>query len=153
MRNMYAWLKDGTKHMIRYDLTCANDHQFDSWFRSGADCDALLAKKLVSCTACGDTAVRKALMTPGVSTSDKTAIDAPLRGKDDDHPLAKLKREIEEKADDVGQNFATQARDMHDGLIPNRPIYGQANGAETKALLEDGVPILPLPFVPTKKTN
>lgn len=134
--------------MIRFDLICCNDHAFDSWFRSGEDCEALLAKGLVACTTCGTTEVRKALMAPKVSTSK--AITAP---KQTDHPLTKLKEQIEANADDVGKNFATEARDMHDGLIPERPIFGQATGQETKDLLSDGVPILPLPFVPTKKTN
>ena len=136
--------------MIRFDLTCADGHSFDSWFRSGADCDTLLAKKLVNCTSCGSTEVRKALMAPKVSTSDSTAITAPEKS---DHPLARLKERIEATAEDVGSNFATEARDMHDGLVPERPIYGQASGKDAKELLADGVPVMPLPFVPTKKTN
>ncbi len=136
--------------MIRFDLTCSNDHSFDSWFRSGADCETLLDKRLVSCTACGSTEVRKALMAPKVSTSESTAVTAP---RQTEHPLERLKKEIEAKADDVGTNFANEARDMHAGTIPERPIYGQASGAETKALLSEGVPIMPLPFIPTKKTN
>lgn len=135
--------------MIRFDLTCSNDHSFDSWFRSGADCDTLLEKGLVNCTACGTTEVRKALMAPKVSTSDSTAITAPQQ----DQPLERLKKEIEAKADDVGTNFAAEAREMHDGLKPERPIYGQATGKEAKELISDGIPVLPLPFVPTKKTN
>jgi len=137
--------------MIRFDLTCTNDHSFDSWFRSGADCDALLDKGLVSCTTCGSPEVRKALMAPKVSTSDKTSITAPKAS--DVAPLERLKKEIEATADDVGRNFATEARDMHAGITPERPIYGQATGAEAKQLLSDGVPVLPLPFVPTKKTH
>lgn len=138
--------------MIRFDLTCANDHRFDSWFRSGADCDTLLERGLVSCTTCGDTAVRKALMAPKVSTSGSTTITAPLRGPADT-PLARLKQEIEKNAEDVGTQFATEARAMHEGIKPDRPIYGQATGAEARQLLSDGVPVLPLPFLPTKKTN
>ncbi len=136
--------------MIRFDLTCSNDHSFDSWFRSGADCEDLLGKGLVSCTTCGTTKVRKALMAPKVSTSDSTAITAP---NPTDHPLARLKKEIEANADDVGSNFTTEARAMHDGLKPERPIFGQATGQQTKEMLADGVPITPLPFIPTKKTN
>jgi len=107
--------------MIRFDLTCTNDHSFDSWFRSGADCDKLIASKMVACTTCGDNDV--------------------------------LKKHVEATATDVGDKFSTEARAMHDGDKPERPIYGQASAAETKQLLSDGVPILPLPFMPTKKTN
>ena len=136
--------------MIRFDLTCANDHHFDSWFRSGADCDKLIAGKMVSCTTCGDSDVRKALMAPKVTTSD--AVAAP-KLRDPDNAIAKLKHHVEAHATDVGDNFSAEARAMHDGEKPDRAIYGQATAAETKQLLSDGVPILPLPFMPTKKTN
>lgn len=138
--------------MIRFDLTCANDHSFDSWFRSGADCDSLLGRRMVSCTTCGDTHVRKALMAPKVSTSDKAGARAP-KLRDDTAPLARIRQEIESRADDVGRNFAREAREMHAGLVPDRPIYGQATGDEARDLLADGIPVLPLPFIPSKKVN
>lgn len=138
--------------MIRFDLTCANDHTFDSWFRSGTDCDTLLKSHMVSCTVCGDSTIRKALMAPKVATSD--AITAPrLRDDDSDTDIAKLKKHVESNATDVGTNFSNEARAMHLGDAPERAIYGQATMADTKQLLADGVPVLPLPFVPTKKTN
>ena len=136
--------------MIRFQLICDNDHKFDSWFRSGTDCDGLLAKKMVNCTTCGSDVVRKAMMAPTVSTSDSAAVTAP---RQTETPLERFKKEVESKADDVGKNFAKEARDMHAGTIPERPIYGQATGQEAKALLSEGVPVMPLPFIPTKKTN
>ena len=42
---------------------------------------------------------------------------------------------------------------MHDGIIPDKPIYGEANLAEARKLVEDGIPVVPLPFIPTKKVN
>ena len=42
---------------------------------------------------------------------------------------------------------------MHDGEKPHRPIYGEAKPEEAKKLVEDGVPALPLPFIPKQKTN
>lgn len=136
--------------MIRFDLKCANDHLFDSWFRSGADCDKLIDGNLVTCTTCGNTNIRKALMTPKVATSD--AVTAP-KLREAETAIAALKKHVEANATDVGQNFPAEARAMHDGEKPDRAIYGQASAAETKKLLADGVPIMPLPFVPTKKTN
>jgi hypothetical protein len=136
--------------MIRFDLTCAQDHTFESWFRSGSDCDRLLETKMVNCTTCGDADVRKALMAPKVSTSD--AISAP-RLREAETALAKLKQHVETNATDVGTNFSSEARAMHDGDKPERAIYGQASAADTEKLISDGVPIMPLPFMPTKKTN
>ena len=42
---------------------------------------------------------------------------------------------------------------MHDGLVPDRPIYGEANLAEARKLAEDGIPVMPLPFIPAKKAH
>ncbi|MFT6452916.1 MAG: hypothetical protein ACJA06_002422 [Halocynthiibacter sp.] len=64
-----------------------------------------------------------------------------------------LKREIEANSDYVGADFAREARAMHDGDTPERAIHGEAEPEETRALLEDGVPVLPLPFLPRRKVN
>jgi hypothetical protein len=42
---------------------------------------------------------------------------------------------------------------MHLGDVPERSIYGEAKPDEARALIEDGVPVMPLPFRPTRKTN
>ncbi|MEJ6398366.1 DUF1178 family protein [Yoonia sp. 208BN28-4] len=131
--------------MIRYHLTCDNDHAFESWFQSSAAYDTLAAAGMVSCAVCGSSTVSKSLMAPTV-TATKAPKAAPA-------PLEKLRAEIEANADDVGNRFATEARAMHLGDAPERPIYGQANGAEAKSLIEDGVPVLPLPFIPRKKAH
>jgi hypothetical protein len=67
--------------------------------------------------------------------------------------LAALRRQVEENSDYVGLNFAAEARAMHDGALPERPIHGEARLEEARALLEDGVPVAPLPFLPRRKTN
>lgn len=131
--------------MIRFDLICDNDHRFESWFASSTACDKLLTSSMVDCTTCGSRAVKKALMAPAVATQGH--VTAP------EAPLEKLKREVEANSDYVGMSFAQEARDMHDGLIPDRPIYGEAKPDEAVKLIQDGVPVMPLPFVPSKKAN
>ena len=126
--------------MIRFTLSCNNNHRFDSWFQSGVAYDSLRAAGHVTCAVCGSTAVDKSLMAPAVSTAETS-------------PLEKLRAEIEAKADYVGASFAQEARDMHEGLKPARSIYGQARIDEARSLLEDGIPVLPLPFMPRKITN
>lgn len=133
--------------MIRFTLTCDQDHQFESWFQSGDAFDKLVGTGMVSCTTCGSTEVSKSIMAPAVSTSSE--ITAP-KAKD---PIAELRDKVEANSDYVGTKFAKEARDMHDGLTPERPIYGEANLKEAKKLVDDGIPVMPLPFVPRKKTN
>jgi hypothetical protein len=134
--------------MIRFHLKCDQDHEFESWFQSGEAFDKLVAAKMVNCTACGSTQVRKMIMAPAVSTASR--ITAPKPSEPD---LAALRDKVEANSDYVGKGFVKEARDMHDGLVPERPIYGEANLQEAKKLVEDGIPVVPLPFMPRKKTN
>ena len=136
--------------MIRYTLTCANDHSFESWFQSAAAFDSLAQVGMVTCPECGGSDVAKRLMAPAVQKSAmpvRPLSDAPKE------PLEKLRAEVEANADYVGSNFATEARAMHDGDRPERAIYGESTAKDTKKLIEDGIPVLPLPFVPTKRSN
>jgi len=64
-----------------------------------------------------------------------------------------MRREVEENSEYVGLNFATEARRMHEGFAPHRSIYGEARFDEARKLLEEGVPVAPLPFMPARKTN
>ena len=134
--------------MIRFHLKCDQDHAFESWFQSGEAYDKLVAAGMVTCTDCGSTKITKSMMAPAVSTS--TAITAP---KPTEAMLAALREKVESSSDYVGGRFVREARDMHDGLVPERPIYGEAKPHEARKLIEDGIPVVPLPFMPRKKTN
>jgi len=129
--------------MIRYDLKCSEGHGFDSWFSSGNDYDKLKKAGLLSCVICGDTKVQKAIMAPRVSLQEQVPVSA---AKQKQIMSLSLRQKIERLADNVGQSFASEARKMHDGDVPERPIYGEACIEDAKSLIEDGVPILPLPW-------
>jgi hypothetical protein len=139
--------------MIRYALKCEGDHAFESWFGSAEAFDRLLAAGHVSCPDCGTTAVGKALMAPSVTPSRRTA--APLAAPKDprEAALADLRRRIEEKLGIRGHDFATEARRIHAGEAPERSIYGEARLDEARRLIEDGVPVAPLPFLPKARAN
>lgn len=131
--------------MIRYALRCENAHSFDSWFGSSADFDRLQAAGHVSCAVCGSTAVEKDLMAPSVATAPaERPLSAPASPAE--QALAELRRKIEAESEDVGREFAREARRIHDGEAPARPIIGEARPAEAKALLEDGIAVAPLPW-------
>lgn len=141
--------------MIRYALKCAEGHAFESWFQSAETFDGLAAKGLVSCAICGGGGVTKAMMAPRVSTADDSAPERPLQKVP--HPaeemLRALREHVEKTSTDVGENFAREARAMHLGDMPQKPIRGKAGPEEARALIEDGVPILPLPDFPGDKAN
>lgn len=137
--------------MIRYDLTCDQGHSFDSWFASAAAYDRLEAAGHVACPDCGSAKVTKALMAPAVARADTPALTAPRDPRE--AALAELRRRVEETSDYVGLSFAAEARAMHEGRIPERAIHGEAKPDEARKLIEDGVPVAPLPFLPVRKTN
>jgi hypothetical protein len=141
--------------MIRYALRCANAHDFESWFGSADDFDRLKAAGHVACPDCGSRGVEKALMAPRVTPGRKKAETAtPLAAQDPrEAALAELRRRVEENSEYVGMNFAAEARRIHEGDAPERSIYGEAKADEARRLIEDGVPVAPLPFLPKARTN
>ena len=150
--------------MIRYALACEEDHGFEAWFSSSADYDRQAEQGLVECPHCGSVEVRKQIMAPAVSTArrrearESTLGGAPAADKPDLAALArKVQAHIRSNYDYVGENFAKEARAIHEGEKPERLIYGETTAAEREKLSEEGVPCAPLPapFAPTppKKAN
>lgn len=141
--------------MIQYALICDGGHQFESWFQSASAFETLEKAGHVSCAVCGGSNVKKAVMAPRVANIREQADSAPLSTprSEAEKAMVKMRKHVEENADYVGGRFAQEARSMYLGATPERAIYGEANGADAKALIEDGIPVAPLPFVPNRKAN
>ena len=161
--------------MIRFSLKCDQGHRFESWFQSSHAYDKLHAAGMISCTECGSTHVEKALMAPALGHDNAKPRDGEASAKGNDAPtgdaagasapsplaptterekaLAALRREVEKNSDYVGINFAAEARAMHMGEAPERAIHGEARLDEARQLIEEGVPVAPLPFTTSRKTN
>lgn len=139
--------------MIRYALTCNDKHEFDSWFQSAEAYDRLRGAGLVNCAVCGSTEVAKVLMAPSVRPARNAPDTLSRPSNPTEEAFAKMRRAVEENSEYVGMNFAAEARAMHDGDTPHRAIYGEAKAEEARSLIEDGVPVAPLPFMPNRKTN
>jgi hypothetical protein len=140
--------------MIKFTLRCAEDHRFDSWFQSAAAFDKLQAAGMVTCGLCGSSQVEKALMAPSLlSPHNPDAPPLTAARHPAEQALAEFRRRLEAHSDYVGLNFASEARDMHHGLIPERSIYGEACLEEARQLIEEGVPVAPLPFLPRRNSN
>ncbi|PIE09020.1 MAG: hypothetical protein CSA73_00705 [Rhodobacterales bacterium] len=153
--------------MIRYALKCDRGHSFDSWFQSAEAFDGLQARGHVACPHCGSSRVEKCLMAPKVRPARKGTTAPPSPQEQTSPPdtstttpdpklekaIAELRAKVEAESDYVGDRFAREARAMHLGDAPERSIYGEAKLDEARELIEDGVPVLPLPFRPTRKSN
>ncbi len=153
--------------MIVFDLRCGGAHVFEAWFGSTADYEGQRDRGLIACPLCGDTGIDKAVMAPAVAAKgNRRAAPAPVghtvghtadpaAGQADPRMagLLALQRAMEARSDYVGSAFASEARAMHEGTAPERSIYGEASPAEVRALADDGVPLLPLPFTPLVRSD
>lgn len=143
--------------MIVFDLRCGNGHVFEAWFGSSDAFAEQRSAGQLACPMCGAADVDKALMAPGIPAKGNRRADvsSPQAVKAVLATLASEQAKVLAKSSWVGGNFATRARAMHHGEEPDAPIHGQATVAEAKALVEEGVPIapLPLPVVPPETAN
>ena len=149
--------------MIRYVLACGRGHSFEAWFRDGAGFAEQVKAKQVACPICGSAEVKKAPMAPNVAAGDSRSLDATESGgpgggdagpgtqpKTDVDRLAaavnSLREFVETNATNVGRDFPEEARRMHYGETEARSIYGQTDLAEARALREEGIPCLRVPW-------
>lgn len=139
--------------MMVYDLACDAAHRFEAWFGSSADFDDQQARGLLSCPLCGSQNVGKAVMAPAVpAKSNQKAASHSLANDDPMARLLMLQRAFEDRSEYVGDRFATEARAIHESGEA-RSVHGEASADEVKALIDDGVPLLPLPFRPRARSD
>jgi hypothetical protein len=158
--------------VIAYTLACERGHEFESWFASGSTFDTQAKRGLVTCPICGSAKVAKAIMAPSVARKDRGAPKAgplpppaaPQAGGTPSPPqklavlgeperqlrdmIRAVRKHVSENADYVGRRFPEEARQMHNGEIEHRSIWGEASPDEAKELAEEGVEVHPLPVLP-----
>lgn len=141
--------------MIKYQLRCDKDHAFEAWFQSAHAFDSLKSAGHVACAVCGSLEIKKDLMAPTVRPArrqgEKQQLSQPKT--DIEAAFAEMRRQVEENSEYVGLSFASEARRIHDGEAPERAIYGEAKLEDARAMLEDGIAVAPLPFMPKRHTN
>lgn len=155
------------------DLQCVQSHTFEGWFASEDDFVSQCARGLVLCPLCGDASVQKKLSAPHLKlstnrrdnraspaqalpgqpivTAGPVASAQPVATADVDPSLTALWMELAQRivasTQDMGDSFAEEARRMHYGETEERAIRGQASVDEARALVEEGIDILPV-FLP-----
>ena len=133
--------------MIIFDLRCGTGHVFEAWFGSSADYEAQQARGLVSCPICGLAEIEKAPMAPQVGAkANRSDTPSPQAMKTMLAEMASLQKKMLETSDNVGDRFSDEARAIHLGEAEARAIHGRASRADAEGLIEDGIPVAPLPF-------
>jgi hypothetical protein len=155
--------------MIVFDLHCTSGHRFEGWFGSSGEFDDQQARGMLACPFCGSGDVSKAPMAPAVPakgnarqevlppTASHPMTNTPLPPEVQQAfaALAAAQAKALSNSTWVGDKFAEETRKMHYGERDEALIHGQATLAEAKALIEEGVPVAPLPFpvAPPEKLN
>ena len=141
--------------MIRYDLICEAEHEFDSWFRDSAAFDTQSNSGKIVCPVCGSAKVSKRLMTPGVPAKSNRKAAPPAitdnKSKAVREAMRKLRQHIEATSDYVGADFPDEARRIYYKETEERGIYGEASLEDAKSLHEEGIDVVPLPPAPDEK--
>ena len=151
--------------MIVFDLSCSRGHPFEGWFGSSEDFAVQLEGGRVTCPTCGSSEVGKAPMAPAVPRKGNRTAPVPkqalARGPmppEVSEALAKLAEAQARALKDsrwVGEKFVETARAMHSGEAKAEPVHGQATLGEARDMIEDGIPVcpLPLPVIPPGQVN
>lgn len=149
--------------MIKYALKCTDGHRFEGWFGSSKDYGRQSEDGLLTCPHCDSPDVEKALMAPAIAKSgaiSKSSISEEKLANfqaDIRETAQKARDYVEKNFDNVGTQFPEEARRIHYGETKERGIFGKAEPAEVKELIDEGVPVAPLPVVeadePKKKLN
>ena len=136
--------------MIKYNLKCDNNHEFESWFSDSNEFNKLNKKKLLECIYCSSNKIQKSIMSPMVSgiklNEDKMSLlDQKLLNEK--NQLIKLREHIEKNFEFVGDKFSEKVRDVYYDKETKKSIYGTTTPEEKKELEEEGIDLLSIPWV------
>ena len=137
--------------MIKYNLKCNNDHEFESWFSDSKEFERLKTRKLLECIYCNSKKIKKSIMAPMISVSknnnaNKFQINEKILQKQR-NKLIKLRNFIEKNFEYVGEDFSKKVREIYYDKKNKKTIYGIITPEERKDLKEEGIDLLSIPWV------
>ena len=136
--------------MIKYNLKCHNDHEFESWFSNSKEFEKLNKKELLECIFCSSKKIDKSIMAPTILNSKEknNQIEIINRDfKDRKNELLNLRKYIEKNFDYVGKDFCKKVREVYYDKKSKKAIYGTTTAEERDELVEEGIDLLSIPWV------
>ena len=137
--------------MILFDLKCENEHKFEAWFPSSSNYENQLKKKMIECPYCNSKKIKKSLMAPNLNVKSQSKKNS-IEKKNDiaqinlEKKIKKFKKFVEKNTENVGKNFAEEARKIYYGEKKARAIRGESTEKESQDLAEEGIPFSKLPW-------
>ena len=135
--------------MIKYNLKCHNDHEFESWFSNSKEYDNLNKKGLLECIFCSSKKINKSIMSPTIFNSKEKnkQIEATNENfKDKKNKLLNLRKYIEKNFDYVGNDFSKKVREVYYDKKSKKSIYGTTTTKEREELAEEGIDLISIPW-------
>ena len=136
--------------MIKYNLKCKNDHEFESWFSNSEEYDKLNKSDLLECIYCSSKKISKMIMAPMVSSSKKKDFQIDLITNDlknKKNSLLQLRKYVEKNFEYVGRDFSKKIREVYYDEKNKKGIYGTTTPEERKELTEEGIELMSIPWV------
>tara|TARA_Y100000591_G_scaffold197192_1_gene170635 strand:- start:1646 stop:2068 length:423 start_codon:yes stop_codon:yes gene_type:complete len=136
--------------MIKYNLKCQNNHEFESWFSNSEEFDKLNKKDLLECIYCSSKKICKSIMSPRISNLNTkqekvNSINRDIKNEKDQ--LLRLRKYIEKNFDYVGKDFSKKVREVYYDKKSKKAIYGTATSKEREELAEEGIDLLSIPWI------
>ena len=136
--------------MIKYNLKCHDDHEFESWFADSNEFDNLNKKRLLECIFCSSKKISKSIMSPMVGSIKKKKQDLKINEKkllDEKIKLIQIRKYIENNFEYVGENFSKKVKEIYYDKKGKKKIYGTTTSEEREELAEEGIDLLSVPWV------
>ena len=136
--------------MIKYNLICKNNHEFESWFSSSSEFEKLKKRKLLECIFCTSKSINKTIMAPMVSLMKKKNDDFKNVEKSfklEKAKLLSLRKYIEKNFEYVGKNFSKKVREIYYDKKNKKTIYGTTTIKERQDLADEGIDLLSIPWI------
>ena len=136
--------------MIKYNLKCNNDHEFESWFANSEEYEKLNKKGLLDCIYCSSKKINKSIMAPMITNSKKKSDNFEVLSKEiknEKDKLLQLRKYIEKNFDYVGRDLSSKVREVFYDKKSKKAIYGTATNKEREELAEEGIELLSIPWV------
>jgi len=139
--------------MIKYNLKCENNHNFNAWFSDSSNFEEQNKKNLIFCPKCNSTKIEKNIMAPNIGSKKQSYTNALKTEKNYEKIIKNVRKHVEKNFEYVGDKFADEARAIHYGEKEEREIYGETSVEEAVDLIEEGVNVSPIPGVDPKLKN
>ncbi len=136
--------------MIKYNLKCNNEHEFESWFFNSEEFEKLNNSNLLECIFCSSKKISKSIMAPMISSKKQDGDEIELINSNylnEKNKFLKIRKYIEKNFEYVGKDFSKRVREIYYDKKSKKTIYGTATPEEREELSDEGIDLLSIPWV------